>query len=237
MNPVAPRPWFLSITAVWSHAEGFANLRSALLDSARLPDVLPAHHVLVRESGWHSTVFAVLRINGWDASTGTAEEHALRLLEGLQGQGAIVERLRKAFTPIRVEAHQVTCYDAGVSVQLRATDDALAAFRAQAWTILREPVLALCDVENATEHGESFRAKHGRCAVEPLLLDPNKNGGSNAFGSVARSPIQEEAMVVRWRRSIRPVQLEFPHIYLLHSDAAMTNPLAIERGVVLRYAR
>jgi hypothetical protein len=224
------RPWFLSLAAVWQQAEGFAALRAALYDDLRLRDRIPPHQLLVNEDRWHFTVLAIARINGFERGR-TAEDSALLLLDDLcSAQPDLVDRLARGAAPLRVEAHEVVCSDAGTSIQLRTSDGTLSALRGRARSLFEQPVRALCERAGATEAAIAWSQQHGGALVESILGDAAKNFGGDAFGSVARSPLPDEASVVRWRRPIGPVPLRFDHLHLVHSDAALTNPAALTRS-------
>lgn len=226
-----PRPWYLAVTALWSSAAGFPALRDTLVARLGVEGTLAAQHVLVPSSRWHSTVFAIARANGvLDPSS--AEEQVLELLRRLATQ-PLVEQIRAAFTPFELEAYELAGYDSSISVQFR-TAEAMALFRARLHDILDAPIRALLESWNDTPAARAWQQSHKVPLVESLLAEPVKNAGQKLFGSVARAASASEAAILRWQQPIGPFKLHFDRVYLVASDDALCNPLALDEAIVIQ---
>jgi hypothetical protein len=218
-----PRPWFLSITALWSEADGFTRLREILRD---LADTVPAHQLAIPESIWHHTAFAVARFNAMPVGS-TAESFVENFLSDLLSKEAdLLGRLSSGFSAYGMEAHEVIAWDSATSVQLRPLCSGLHDFRASAAKLLSSPVAALCSRVNATLGTSYSNFSPGAPIAESLTGDPKKSVGALASGSIARSPFPNEASVPRWRCPLGPVPLWIHSMRLVVSDQVLSNPAA-----------
>jgi hypothetical protein len=226
------RPWYISFTALWKDAKNFEYLREMLFDDLGCLKHRPAHHLPVRKDEWHSTIFAVLRINGWDEKKyRSAEDNALTILRQLVSTCKTeIETLKASFTPFSLEAYELVCFDNGMAVQFRQTDGTLSKFRKTTENALSTRIKDYCNHINESPFGSEWQRVNDRSIVESLSDDLNKNQGGNAFGSVARSSHPDDVRVVRWRMAIGPIELTFKKLYLLQSDETLSNPLAIEKA-------
>ena len=226
------RPWFVTVTALWSRALGFDELRSLLNGPLGFRETLAAHHLLVPEGRWHSSVFAVIKANG-ALGEASFETQMLEILAELAAVPGLVQRLRDAFAPFELEAHELSCFDSTTSVQFRALDEQLSRFRASLLAILREPVESLCESWNSGPAARAWTTRFGLPVLEATLEDPLKNRGDHAFGAVARSASRASANALRWSRALPRVRLRFDSVLLAPSDDALCNPRAIDGSITL----
>jgi hypothetical protein len=222
-----PRPWSISLTAIWKDADGFKKLVSRV---KRLDAFRPAgNHVLMPENRWHFTVLAIMRINGYPGyprypeGAQTMQEFARQVFEPFRRDKDLLKDLGKEFKPFTAKAYKVQCSDQGTTLQFDCGKD-LEAFRNYGRRVLASPVLEVSRLHNISEVGRRFDKEWHTPLLEPIL-DDRKNYGSEAFGSIARSPCRSEADTERWREKIDPIKLEFNSIRLLISDEMLTNPL------------
>jgi hypothetical protein len=229
-----PRPWFIALAVPWSLASGFEELQRTLIRTHALATLLPAHHSMVPEQRWHSTLFVVARANG--VAEASAEDQVLSWLAELSAQPGLVSTLEASFAPIELEAHELTCFDGATTVQFRGLDHALSRLREGAASALATPVRKLTERWNTTEPGRLWSERHGCPLVESMLDDRTKNIGDASFGAVARSPVLDETLSLRWRRAIDPVRLRIHSALLVASDETLCNPRALEAATLVRAA-
>lgn len=228
------RPWFLSVTALWQDAVGFNNLKKMLHNDLNLYELLPGHQISIRESSWHSTFFAICKINGWDSKKLTAEENAISLLnEFTKKNQLLLEDFVNIYKEISIEAYELICFDSGSAIQFRDIDNSLLKFRESVKKILEIPIIELCDSKNESGFGKRWKDWNYGSLIDSLHSDTYKNSGGNAFGSVARSVNSNDANIIRWRQKFTPIVLKFNKLYLLHSDEMLTNRKAIETAFVI----
>ena len=213
-----PRPWFISLTAIWRDADGYQKLRRRLESET---EYRPAsHHVRVRRSSWHSTVFALAELGPGANANQSASERGAKLLKELATTELCSALSRLA--PFDVVADELSCYDSGTAVQFSSDSD-LGAMRDCIRKVVKEPVECLL--------GSPPFATDG---IESLCDDQKKSAGPHFYGSIARSPCTLDDSSLRWKRPLSPtVPLHFDRLHLLVSDQALTNPLIRSKTDVL----
>src|ERR1051325_2761670 len=141
---VRERPWFLSVTAPLSIADGSEELLTLL----NVEDFIPAHQIAIRPTRWHFTVFCILKANGHPTES-TAEDYTASLLHDLvAGQQTLIAQLNNAFEAVTVDVFEITCRDSGTTVQMRCSDGSLGRLRSALLPILKNPVEGLCREHN-----------------------------------------------------------------------------------------
>jgi hypothetical protein len=208
-----PRPWFISLTAIWHEATGFEALHSAVVASLESRP-LPGHQLLLPRSVWHSTAFAILQITGKENSHQTGSDHAAGFLRAI-GTQAIVDQIRAAFQPFTVTVSDRKCFDDSTTVQFNNSTD-IEGFRRSVQPILTEHLKGIL---SSTNHGVT---------LDSLVTDRHKSQGNRFFGSIARSPFPLDTSFYRWQEPLAPVSLTFNSIHLLVSDDALTNPRSVD---------
>jgi hypothetical protein len=223
------RPWYISLTAIWHEAKNFKSLRTFIRKS-RLYSKKAGNHVLIPQDSWHFTVLAIIRINGHPPGTQDMRAFAGRVFQSIRSNSSLIERLRSAFVRFRfvASAYEVRCYDRSLALQFEC-DEALGTLRDEARDILGVPVFRLIRLHTISEVGRRFISEFGVPLIESILDDPNKNYGSKAFGSIARSPCQSGSDAKRWCEKFAEVPLKFEKIHLLISDEMLTNPRTPEK--------
>ena len=200
-----PRPWYLSIAAKWSEAEGFGSLKPCL--EALLRE-LPFHHLLIPIDSWHSSLFAVAKFTEFPNGKAAAL-HAREIFQELVADPNLVEELQKSFEPFSVQPDKLSCFDNGTTVNFHPSNQL---------TKLRDAFrrALLSPFESVAED---------RKGIQSLLQDENKSRGSKFFGSIARSPYPADLSMLRWERSLPELlPLVFRRVYFLVSDEALMNP-------------
>ncbi len=216
-----PRPWYISLTAVWKEAKNFPDLLKLV---TRTNASRPAgNHVHMPQGCWHFTVLAIMKLSGCPGGTPNMREFAGRVFEPIRRDNAIVKALQKGFKGFAAEVYEVRCTDKGMTLQFECKEP-LEDFRNHARRVLGAPVSALVGLHTNSETGRRFREAWGVPLVESILDDPKKNYGTQAFGSIARSPCRSECDIERWREPLERVALKFDRIHLLVSDEMLTNP-------------
>jgi len=219
-----PRPWYVSVTALWCELVNFPALRlavEAFLESRRLP----VHHLAVPPDSWHSTVLEVLRINWFptkDDRDDTFSSFATSLFTQLRGHPGLEKSLKKALKPLTLEAYEVRCHDDGTTVQFKESND-LEELRTCLRELFRRSVTELADSTVSKYRTQAAGKMHP--VVEPLVDSSKKNRGSLFYGSFARSPSRADSSILRWIKQIKPaIPLSCTRYHLLVSDEALTNP-------------
>lgn len=207
-----PRPWFLSLAALWNDDAKAAQHLDAALARLRTTPLFPYHHMEVASHSRHLTVFAILRINALPSSTESFRDFSSYLISSLTADFQILNRLTELFgAGLSLDAYELRVFDSGTAIQFQGGKQ-LAAFRDGAREVLDEPVMGL-----ARAYGEGI--------IDPLVEDHAKSRGSHAFGSIARSPNRVDGPIERFRVALQPpVRFQFARIHLLTSDDALTNP-------------
>jgi len=226
-GPLLPRPWYTSLTAVWKDADKFA----ALVKPSKALQ-LAGNHVLIPEDCWHFTVLAIMKLNGHPDGTQNMREFADRVFEPIRSDNDVRQRLQNGFKCFTAEVYEVRCSDKGMTLQFEC-GERLRDFRNHARRVLSEPVAALVSLHTNSETGRRFREARGIPLVESILDDPNKNYGTRAFGSIARSPCWSDASNERWSEPLKGVGLKFNRIHLLVSDEMLTNPRRTEEDILI----
>lgn len=212
---VEPRPWYVSVTVVWKELGNFPALRDAIWPFLRRRR-LPAHHVAVPCDSWHSTVFAVLRINRVPPEYDTFGDFANQLFKRLRRYPSLKQGLARRLKPLKLVAKEFRCHDDGTTVQFRKNDD-LKRLRINLRKFFRPHVNRLI--------GSMVSADGTPPVVESLLDHREKSSGNKLYGSFVRSPSRADSSVLRWKKPIRPiVRLRCNRFHLLVSDDALTNP-------------
>ncbi len=98
-----PRPWYVSVTALWRELDNFPALHSALKLFLRAHK-LPVHHVRVPFDSWHSTVFAVLQINRVPTNEVAFADFGNELFTQLVAHRGLMASLARTLKDIGVEA-------------------------------------------------------------------------------------------------------------------------------------
>jgi hypothetical protein len=227
------RPWFVTVTALWTSAVGYDELQSLLNGPHGFRESLAAQQWVVPEARWHSTLFAVIRANG-ALESASCETQIVDVLAELAATPELLRMLQDAFVPFELEAHTLSCFDSTTSVQFRSVDGKLARFRTSLFEILGEPVAALCSAWNSRPAARAWTKRHGLPVLESTVTDPLKNSGDHAFGAVARSAIRPSTNTLRWSRELPLVRLRFDSVLLAPSDDALCNPRAIDDSIALR---
>ena len=208
-----PRPWFLSLTALWSDDE---RASQALDEALSLLDkqgvFFPAHHIQVRREIRHITLFAIAKITNSPCSDMPLREFAKELLAQLVITPELIRGLTDSLgTGIALDAYELRSYDDATVVQFQS-EDTLGEFRDNARTLLADPI-------------DTLRRRYPDTLIEPLIHDCAKSRGTHAFGSVARSPSRSDLSALRWQRRFdKPISFRFKRIHLLTSDHALSNP-------------
>ncbi len=210
-KPHPPRPWFLSLSALWADDAQGNDLLVGALRQLGFPSLLPYHHIEVRNEARHLTVFAILRINATPHTGYTLRDYARDILSTLSEDSALLARLNDAFRQLTLEADQVRVSDSGTTVQFRG-NTALAELRAALGALLEDRVANLVET-------------HPEGLLTSLVNDPHKSCGDHAFASIARSPLRWESRSELWSLPIEPpVTFTFRRIHLVTSDEALSNP-------------
>jgi len=205
-----PRPWYLSITAVWSDAnncKSFESLKSCIKKlCSDLP--FPFHHIPIPSKYWDSSVLAIAKFS--ESQSGkSATVQAEEVFHGFLSSENLIKHLRKDFTTFSVTPRQLRCYDDGTTVQF---------YDNPALTELRErlkPALI-----RAFDH-----VARDRSGIQSLLQDEKKSRGPRFFGSIARSPHPEDQSVLRWEKELPKLKpMKFNGAYFVVSDEAFMNP-------------
>jgi hypothetical protein len=217
-----PRPWYISLTAVWKDAANYPNPND-LIAALRVPSQLAGNHVLIPQHCWHFTVLAIMKLNGQPDGTQNIRVFAGRIFEPIRSDKALLGTLRGGFRPFTAKVDEVRCYDDGMVLQFECGEP-LKGFRNHARTALDGPVSVLVSRHTNSEAGRRFKEEWGVELVESILDDPNRNYGTRAFGSIARSPCRSDGSTERWREQLDGVDLVFREIRLLVSDEMLTNP-------------
>ena len=244
-----PRPWYISLTAVWQDdEENYPKLNKLLTqtiqqdnegnDSRRNASVMekprrPGHHVFMPELCRHFTVLAIMKLNGHSHETQSMRQFARCVFKQVRTHDDLPSKLRAWFKPFTATVTEVRCYDDGITLQFECGDE-LEHFRDHARKLLKKHVSELVREYTNNAAGLRFRIESGRELVESILRDPSKNYGTGAFGSVARSPCRFDGSTQRWCVKLRErgkVTLEFKKIHLLVSDEMLTNPRSDEEDV------
>ena len=209
------RPWYLSLTAKWVEAEGFSDLKQILVDyMKRFPP--PSHHVLVPEPSWHSTVFAILKINDKPIDVDSESKYATTLFEHLLTTTDLVDNIRQVFRPLQMTAQELKFFNDGTTVQFKSNEQ-LRGFRDSVRPLFESPVEALINDSVGGASNSPF--------LECLLRHKYKSCGAKFYGSVARSPSSQDKSSPRRTVRLPGTTLTFRRIHLLVSDDALTNPL------------
>jgi hypothetical protein len=210
------RPWFLSLTGIWSDdADAVAQLNLAL--TALEPSApYPHHQFAVRHEARHLTILAILRINDIPSPTPSFRDFSRHLISSITAEPGLLNRLTKQFgAGLVLDAYEIRAFDSGTAVQFQGTSQ-LGDFRDNAREILTEPVSRLV-------------AAYPDGTIDPLVDDPIKSRGERAFGSIARSPSRSDPPAERFRVSLDPpVKFNFRRIHLLTSDEFLTNPRLLD---------
>jgi hypothetical protein len=237
-GPQLPRPWYISLTAIWKEAENFDALakwsRALLRTWALQPSEAlrrAGNHVPIPRDSWHFTLLAIMKINGYPGGTQNMRKFAGRIFQPVPSDNALVGDLRAGFKPFTAKLDRVRCFDDGTTLEFEC-GKALEDFRNHARRVLGAPVSSLVSLHTNSEAGRRFRETWGVPLVESTLDDPNKNYGMRAFGSIARSPFRSDRSVERWHEEFKlndvnekaPPELKFSRIHLLISDEMLTNP-------------
>lgn len=200
------RPWYFSVTAILgeSGSEGWEKFKTV---AKRVLMQIPVHQIPVRPRSWHFTVFAMAKFQT-ETPPKTIEKYLVDLLGLIRND--IPDRLD---FKLRVILKEFICYDSGTCPQFEARDDVLTRMR--------------CDLR-VSLRGALKRLQELSSEIYSTLDDMNaKNSGNKAFGSIARSIVQPEALVERWKMPVQnPIELEFKRIHFLVSDEFLTNPAA-----------
>jgi len=231
-----PRPWYISLTAVWDDdSPNNKKLRTLLKKrelgksgkeegKGRRAFPLAGNHITVPLDCRHFTVLAILKINGHPPGTQFMRDFARQVFEPIRGDNALLGNLRASFESFSSKVDRVRCFDDGMTVEFKE-DDVLKKFRDQARCILDEPVARIANQHEESEFGRYFKKQWGVELVESILHDSKKNYGGGAFGSIARSPCRCDRSIERWRKEIDyRITLTFDRIHLLISDEMLTNP-------------
>ncbi len=206
MTNTSPRPWFLSLTAKWAEAEGFASLSSGIR-GILTNHGLPTHHLPVAESSWHSTIYALLTIEGTQPDGTAPSALAPQLFQELR---AAIPFLRRAAAvlPLAIQPHTLQAFDDGTTIQFE-DHSGLAELRAALRPLIEPSVMRAIGAHQATKH---------------LLDNTSKSNGSRIFGSIARSPSRSDGPHLRWRVTLPSLPpLQFRTMHFLVSDDTLTN--------------
>jgi len=206
-----PRPWFISISALWSDDNNAFDRLNNELSDLNISNIIPYHQIQVPEIVRHFTVFAILKINGTPCTSTSFREFSKELFSLIVSPRIVQELTRLFSTGLDVEAYEVRSYDDATTIQFR-TNGQLQTFRDNARHLFSEEVSKLV-----------FR--YPDKLVESLLEDCGKSRGDHAFGSISRSPSPIDISIERWRMDINiPIKFEFRKIHILTSDQGLTNP-------------
>lgn len=218
-RPQLPRPWYISLTAVWREgSKSDSELRKVVA-----PYLLrrAGHHLLVPLRSWHFTVLAIMQFNGHPKAQ-NMRDFARSVFSTLRSKKKLLTDLQSEFLPFNADAYEIRCYDDALALQFHCGKE-LGRFRNHARDLLSEPVAELTTWHKNSVDGQLFRVDSRVELVESILYDRNKNFDTRAYGSIARSPCPSDDSIERWRESLDGPSLEFNKIHLLVSDEMLTN--------------
>lgn len=226
-----PRPWYISLTAVWQDDTGnYPKLRGLVSNAEAYPPA--CNHVPIADHCRHFTVLAIMRLNGFPEGTRDFREFAGRVFEPIRSNNALLGKLCAGFKRFTANVYEVRCFDNAMALQFEGGKP-LKEFRDYARTALDAAVSVLVRRHTSSETGRRFRENKGVSIVESILDDPKKNYGTRAFGSIARSPCRSDGSTERWRMELDGACLKFEHVHLLVSDETLSNPRDNAEDVVI----
>jgi hypothetical protein len=228
--PHIPRPWYISLTGVWQDDAANYPKLDALVAGQGAACQPAGNHSLIPQHCRHFTVLAIMRLNGHPHGTQNIRDFAGRVFEPIRNNPVLLDDLRAGFKSFTANLDGVRCCDNGTALQFEC-GDRLRDFRNHARAVLDAPVSVLVRRHTNSEAGRRFRKESGLRLIESILDDPNKNYGTRAFGSIARSPCRSDGSTERWRGQLDGVGLIFRNIHLLISDEMLTNPRGPEEDV------
>jgi len=200
------RPWYLSVTAIWSYANsGYEGMKA---EFDKYLNRIPFSHKVVPESFRHFTVLPLIRITKWPVEE-TGEDIALNYLSEFRN---IMEACEKQFNKIMVKPLEVKSYDSGTTIQFESVDNSVSLLREEMKNIFNELIVNIAN-DNPNIYSE-------------IEHENAKNTGNITYGSISRS-YSNEGHALRWRMPIPNDQIiEFNKVFLLASDQFLSNPAA-----------
>lgn len=202
--------WYVSLTLRWS------DLRGASADAFRewcVAQPVRWNHLKLDPRSWHSTVYAIARI---DAVSGLGPDDTMHA-----GALAVLNRLRDAglhrsfgqLHRLEIVPHELRYYANATSVQFKPHLDehALCTMRGEIRGLLNGVRISIDGV-----------------ATQFPFDDKNKNEGNRLYGSLGKSPSEQsnnpKQQVVPLDEALRR-PLTADQLILTVSDDALTNPL------------
>lgn len=211
-NACRPRPWFVSLTAIWDDdKEAYDGLIQAL-NSFDAPIPYPYHQVEVHQLARHLTAFAIMRTNESPCPSLSSFEFAAEVFTLPTAEPGLSDNLRSQFCDhLRLKAYEIRSYDDATAVQ-PSNSGHLLSLRSAVRAILSDAVPRLI-------------ARFADRLIDSMPGHCTKSRGDHAFGSIWWSPLPSDLSIERWRGPFdAPIHFAFRNIHLLTSDEGLTNP-------------
>src|SRR3990172_11363919 len=151
-----PRPWYVSLTAVWQEATKYSRLKKLvdgkLLAMRRDAPQRAGNHILMPEHCRHFTVLAIMRFNGHPDDPSNMRNFARRVFRDLRNNKSLLEKLEAEFKSFRANVYEVWCCDDATTLQFECGEE-LEGFRNHARRVLNKPVSDLVRLHTNSEAG------------------------------------------------------------------------------------
>ncbi|MDQ3329508.1 MAG: hypothetical protein M3552_02455 [Planctomycetota bacterium] len=215
----ADSEWYVSLTAIWSDAEGFPDLLERIRASGLIAEHnLPSSFQAMPVSSWHSTIFHFVTACQGTTDAKAQEASVTSVIDERRGTLAALIPSPK---PLVVEATEFRIDPEVVAVQFRPLNDTLETLRD-----------GLCD--SASEMKLHEVSPH----LKPADFSPqsNKNRGNKLYGSIARSRDGKKGRSAGETPALHsPCLLVWNSYHILVSNRWLTNPSSLQNDARITF--